>query len=138
MDVDNQVVFNLRAHMFGLGAHLFDQPGALDGVGKAGIILDIGGDCELTARLDAGDHERFEHGAGGIDGGGIAGRARADDYSLGVHCVVPINLRWKQIWHGTPRLQAHVPLGRGKPGMLRRNCINGRANLQPGPPGRIK
>ena len=65
--------------MLGLGLHLLHQPGALDDVAEAGIILDVGGGGELAAGLDALDDDRREAGAGGVDGGGIAGRAGAED-----------------------------------------------------------
>ena len=48
----------LRADMLGLLLHLLHQPGALDDVGEAGIILDVGGDGELAAGLDALDDDR--------------------------------------------------------------------------------
>ena len=51
---------------------------------KPGIVLDVGGDGELAAGLDALDQHRLQHGARGIDRGGVAGRARADDQDLGV------------------------------------------------------
>ena len=76
---DDDVVDALGADMLGLGAHLLHQPGALDHVGEARIVLHIGGDGELAARLKAGDQHRFEHGARGIDGGGVAGGAGADN-----------------------------------------------------------
>ena len=70
--------------MLGLLLHLLHQPGALDDVGEAGVVLHVGGDGELPAGLDALDQDRLEHGAGRIDRGRIAGRARADDDNLGV------------------------------------------------------
>ena len=77
----------LGADMLGLRLHLLHQPGALDDVGKAGIVLDIGGDGELAAGLQALDDDRLEHGARGIDRRRVAGRARADDDDLGVHVL---------------------------------------------------
>ena len=65
--------------MLGLLAHLLHQPGALDDFGKAGIVLDIGGDGQLAARLQAGDQNRLQHGARGIDGGRVTGSAGTDD-----------------------------------------------------------
>ena len=56
IDLDDDVVDDLGADMLGLRLHLLHQPGALDDVGEAGIVLDIGGDGELAARLEAGDH----------------------------------------------------------------------------------
>ena len=75
--------------MLGLLLHLVHQPGALDGVGEAGIILHLGGDGELAAGLDAGDQGRLQHGARGIDRGGAAGRAAAqnDDFGMMVLMV---------------------------------------------------
>ena len=72
----------LRADMFGLRAHLLHQPRALDRRGEARIILDVGRDHELAAGLKTRDQHGFEHGAGRINGGGIAGRAGADDDEL--------------------------------------------------------
>ena len=40
--------------VLGLGLHLLHQPGALDDVGEARIVLDVGGDGQLAAGLDAG------------------------------------------------------------------------------------
>jgi hypothetical protein len=42
-----------------LRLHLLHQPRPLDHVGEAGIILDIGGDGELPARLHALHHQRL-------------------------------------------------------------------------------
>ena len=61
--------------MLGLRAHLFHQPRALDHVGEAWIVFDIGGDGELAARLQARDQHRLAHRARGVDRGGVAGRA---------------------------------------------------------------
>ena len=72
------------ADMLGLRLHLLHQPGSLDDVGEAGIVLDVGGDRELAAGLHALNQDRLQHGARGIDGGGVAGRSRADDHDFGV------------------------------------------------------
>jgi hypothetical protein len=72
----------LGADMRGLLLHLLHEPGALDNVGIAGIILDVGGDRELPAGCDALDQNRIEHGARGIDRRRIAGRAGSDDHEL--------------------------------------------------------
>ena len=44
----------LGADMLGLLLHLLHQPGALDDVGEARVVLDVGGDGQLAARLNAG------------------------------------------------------------------------------------
>jgi hypothetical protein len=69
----DDVADELGADMLGLGLHLLHQPGALDDVGEARIVLDIGGDGQLAAGLDAGDQHGLQQGARGIDGGGVAG-----------------------------------------------------------------
>ena len=63
---------NLRADMLGLGLHLLHEPGALDDVGKAGIVFDIGGDGQLAAGLQTGDHYRLQHCPRRVDRGRIA------------------------------------------------------------------
>src|SRR5262249_41663608 len=69
--------------MLGLLLHLLHQPGALDDVGEARIILHVGGDGELAAGLDALNQDRLEHGAGSVNRSGISRRPGADDDDLG-------------------------------------------------------
>src|SRR5262249_17389149 len=83
VDLAHMVGNELGPDMLGLLLHLLHQPGALDDVGEAGIILDVGGDGELSAGLDALDQNRLQHGSGGIDRSRIAGSARTDDDQLG-------------------------------------------------------
>src|SRR5690606_34031478 len=85
IDGDDDVVDDLRADMLGLRLHLLHEPGALDNVGEAGIILDIGGDGQLTTGLQALDHHRLQHGAGRIDSSRIAGGTGPDDDDFRVH-----------------------------------------------------
>ena len=72
------------ADMLGLRLHLLHQPGPLDDVGEARIVLDVGGDGELAAGLDALNQDRLQHGARRVDRSGVARRTRADDHDLGV------------------------------------------------------
>ena len=74
LDLGDVIGDDAGADMLGLLLHLLHQPGTLDDVGKARIVLHVGGDGELPARLDALDQDRFQHGARGIDRGGVAGR----------------------------------------------------------------
>jgi hypothetical protein len=60
--------------MLGLRLHLLHQPGTLDDVAEAGIVLDVRGRRELTAGLDSLDDDRLEAGARGIDCSGQARR----------------------------------------------------------------
>ena len=63
VDVDDVVHDDLGTDICSLRLHLLHQPRALDGFSKARIVLHVGGDCELTARLNAlleGDTTRPE------------------------------------------------------------------------------
>ena len=56
-------------------------------VGIARVIFDIGGDGELAARLDALEHDRFQHRSRGINGCRIARRTRSqDEYLTTMNC----------------------------------------------------
>ena len=77
IDRGDMVPDDLGPDMLGLGLHLLHQPRALDDVAEAGIIFDVGGGGQLAAGLDALDDDRVQAGARGIDGGGVAGRARS-------------------------------------------------------------
>ena len=79
IDFGDDVVDDLGADMLGLLQHLLHQPRPLDRIGEAGIVLDVGGDHQLAALLQAGDQHRLQHGARGIDRRRIAGRTGADD-----------------------------------------------------------
>ena len=77
---DDQVThLQIRAKARSLQLHSLDQLGALDPFRPAGKILDQGGDGELAPWLVAFQHQRFQVGAGGIDGGREAGAAGAED-----------------------------------------------------------
>ncbi len=82
------------AYVLGLLLHLLHQPGSLDDVGKARIVLDLGGDGELAARLDTLDEDGFQHRSRGVDGGRIAGRPGADDDDLGMGALAHLNDPW--------------------------------------------
>src|SRR5262249_19369145 len=83
-DLVDVVGDELGADVLGLLLHLLHQPGALDDVGEARVVLDVGGDSELAAGLDALNQYRLKHGSGGVDRRRVAGRTRPDDYDLGV------------------------------------------------------
>jgi hypothetical protein len=63
----------------GLLLHVLDEFGALDTFGPAGEVFHQRGDGELAAGLVALEDERLEVGARGVDGGGEAGAAGAED-----------------------------------------------------------
>ncbi len=87
----------LRAAMDRLLGHLLHEPGPLDDVGEARIVLDVGGDGELTARLQPLDHHRRQVRARGIDRGGQPGGTGTDDQDLDVSVRA----------HGAPAAAAH-------------------------------
>ena len=89
VDLANGLADDLGAAGLALCAHLVHKGGTLD-LGEAGEVLDLVGGGELAAGGDAEGEETLVHdglevGAGGIDGGGVAGGARADDDDLAVH-----------------------------------------------------
>jgi hypothetical protein len=76
VDVHDGIEEELGADMLGLLLHLLHQPGALDDVGEARVVLHVGGDGELAAGLDALDQHGLQIGASRVDGGRIASRSR--------------------------------------------------------------
>jgi hypothetical protein len=87
VDMRDDVLDDLGADVPGLLLHLLHQPGALDRVGESGIVLDVGGDRQLPAGLQALYQNRLQVGARGVDRGGVAGRTGTDDQNLGVAFV---------------------------------------------------
>ena len=77
---------HLGAELLGLLLHGLHQLGALDAVGEAGEVLDLGRVHQRpTGRDGTGDHERRQAGAGRVDGGRVAGRSGAhDDHVAGL------------------------------------------------------
>ena len=63
------------AEAFGMGKEARHQFRALYAFGVGGPVVDFGGGHQLSALLDTGDDDGLEVGAGGIDGGGVAGGA---------------------------------------------------------------
>ena len=79
IDVHDQVMKNFGADVAGLRLHLLHQPGALHRGREAGVVLHVGGDHQLAARLQAGHQHGRQAGARRVDSGGVAGGAGADD-----------------------------------------------------------
>ena len=74
IDRDDKIDDDPCPDVLGLLPHLLHQPRALDDLGKAGIVLDVGGDGHLPARLQPGDEERLQVGARRVNRRGIARR----------------------------------------------------------------
>ncbi len=70
--------------MGGLLFHLLHQPWALDDVGEARIVLDVGGDGELPAGLDALDQDRLQHRPRRVNRRRVSCRTGTDDDDLGM------------------------------------------------------
>ena len=83
IDRADDVADDFRAHRLCVRLHPDHQVGALN-LGIAGPVLDLCRGGQLAARLDPLHQNRLKHGAAGIDGGGIARRAGADDQNLGL------------------------------------------------------
>ena len=62
--------------------HVLDQVRAVDAFGKSGKVLDQRSERELAAGFMAVDHQRFQIGAGRVDGGRVSGAAGANDYNI--------------------------------------------------------
>ena len=60
------------------------QLGALNAVGISRPVVDLGGGHQLAALREAGDQHRLEVGTGGVDRGGVAGGAGAQDEQAAV------------------------------------------------------
>ena len=71
-----------RAETFGLLAHVFNQLRAHDSFWESRKILDQRGQGELPAGFVAFNDQRFQVGAGSIDGGRETGAASAEDDSI--------------------------------------------------------
>ena len=63
----------------GLLLHALHELGTQHGVGEAGEVLDLGGQHELAARVDALQHHGLQVGPGGVQGGGQTGGAGPQD-----------------------------------------------------------
>jgi hypothetical protein len=79
IDRRHDVVDEFGPHVLGLGLHLIHQPGALDHVGEARVVLHVGGDGELAAGREARDQHWLKQSPRGVDGGGVACGTGADD-----------------------------------------------------------
>ena len=81
------------ADVCGLGLHLLHEPGALDDIGEAGVVLDIGGGGHLAAGLDALHQYRMQARAGGVDRRRIPRGPGPDDQNPATvhlaHLVIP-------------------------------------------------
>ncbi len=67
------------AKAFGLLSELRHEVGAHDAVGETRVVLDVGRQHELSARLQPLDDQGLQVGPGGVDGGCESRRARSDD-----------------------------------------------------------
>ena len=69
----------LRSEALGLAAEVGHHRRPEYPVRVAGVVLDVARDHELPTPVEALDDERAQVGAGGVESGGIARRATADD-----------------------------------------------------------
>ena len=114
----------------GLLLETLDQLGPGDCLGEARVVLDVGGNHQLPAwhprrvmgSRASGVQDRFQASARGVDGGGVAGRAGAEDGHLvdgrrhGGACPFP----WA--W-GAPGVGWTETLpGRARPGLVVTHC----------------
>ena len=69
----------LGAEPLGLAAEVLHHHRPHDAVGIAGVVLDVGGDHQLAAPVEALDHERVEVRPRRVQRRGVARRAASDD-----------------------------------------------------------
>ena len=83
-DCDLRDIFrdDLDVQALALPLHAVHELRALNGLGKAGEILDVGGDHQLAAHRDPPEDQGVQVGARRVDGGGRGRRAGADDDNL--------------------------------------------------------
>ena len=74
----------LRVEALGVLQEALHQVGALHAVDVGRPVVDVGRRHQLAALGDAGDQHRLQVGARGVEGGGVAGRAGAEDQDAGV------------------------------------------------------
>ena len=87
----DQIKLDLGAKVFGMFFHPLDQFGPAQTIGEARIILDFVRDGNLPAQLTAGDDDRRQLRAGGVQSGGQAGRAGAnnhDSFFFHLSCLI--------------------------------------------------
>ena len=62
--------------------HIHPQQKTLNAIGKAGVVVDLVGQCHLTANRHSLHHRNTQTGSGGVKGSGISARAAADDHHV--------------------------------------------------------
>ena len=126
LDGGDVVGDQLGAETLGLGAEAVHQRRAHDSVGKAGVVLHIGGIHQGATGGDrALEHQRPQLGPGRVERRGIAGRARPDDdhvahvlghivpfvgrSSLAGHVTIPTDPRCRTFLTRSVRMAASTP-----------------------------
>ena len=79
VDLDDVVVLDARLEAFGLFLQAGHQVGPLNAFVGGGPVIDFGRGHELSARFHAGDDERAQIGAGGVNGRGPTGGTGAEN-----------------------------------------------------------
>ena len=88
VDLGHRLVEQLDVEPGGLLLHPLHQLGAEDAARGTRVVLDLGGQHELAAGVDALEHHGVQVGPAGVQGRGVAGRPRADhDHAAGQSMV---------------------------------------------------
>ena len=93
IDRNDRIPQHPRANVLGLGLHFRHQPRPLNHIAEAGVVLDVGGDGQLAAGLQALHHDWLQPRARAIDCGREPRRAGADDQHAGGMCrheILPV------------------------------------------------
>ena len=78
----DQRVVDLGAEARHLRTEMLHELRSLDSLGETGVVLDLGGDRELAAGLQAREQHRLQVGARGVERSGVTGWAGAQDQDL--------------------------------------------------------
>ena len=75
---------DLGLEALGMLLHALHQRRASEAMRVTRPVVHLGGGGQLAAGLDTGDQQRFQVGAGGIDGSAITGRAGTQNDDAGM------------------------------------------------------
>ena len=134
INADHMAQLILRPKASRLLAHVLNQLGTLNALGKPGKILHQRGERELASGLMAFNHQGLEVGAGGVERRGMAGATGPNDDNVAnvLHIdVQPTRAALDcqiQIWMQGPR-SAGVPPSAAPLFLLRRRLLRGRRPL---------
>ena len=86
VEISDDIADDLSTHRFSMRLHPDHKVWSLH-FGITGPVFDLGGCGQLAARFDPLNQDRVQHGAAGVNTGGVAGWPRSDDQQAGMTCL---------------------------------------------------